>query len=474
MVHRYRLFPVACGGTRLRSTMGLDFRFRDFAYPFSMLRMKKRFERHQYFRPESLERYQLSRLRTIISHAGKNVPYYSGLFASHAFDPLELHSLSDLSRLPFLTKETVATSFARLTARNANCYHPMELATSGTTGGQVRFLVDKPSNILEFVYYWRFWGWHGYRLGNRFAEFSAQHFTPVENHRDTFGDFNPLTNRLLVNSLLLSKGNRPHYIALFKKYKPRFIKGLPSNLYIFALLCSEVQNHGITFRAVFSQGENLFSSQKNFIAEVFSCPVVDSYGHLERTAAISQCPMGTYHVHSDYSIVELVPPQKNIYPPFPLTASQSLYEVVGTSLHNMSMPLIRYKTGDLVIGDSTRQKCPCGRTFPAVHSVIGRDADIVITPDKRAVTALYVALDRLPGIGYGQIIQESLTTLVVRIAGVSRSPQRDALIAGTIHAFTGTAMDIVIKYCSTEELYGGDGIKFKSVVSLVNPETLLG
>ena len=454
--------------------MGLDFRIRDFAYPFAMLKAKRRFDRQQYMPSAALEDYQLSRVLTIVSHAYKNVPYYRGLFDANAIHPSQLAGLSDCSRIPFLTKDILSRSFADLSAANAHAYKPMTLHTSGTTGGQVKFLVDRASNILEFVYYWRFWGWHGYRIGNRFAEFSAQRFTPIEKNADRYFELNPLINRLLLNSLLLSKANVRTYVGMFNRFQPLFLKGLPSNLYVFALLCSEVPNHGISFRAVFSQGENLFPHQRKLIAEVFSSPVFDSYGHLERTAAISQCPSGSYHIHADYGFVELVKHRPGVRFTAPLRSGQSVFEVVGTSLHNLSMPLLRYKTGDLVILDSGHGRCPCNRTFPVVHSIIGRDSDIVVTAEGRAVTALYVALDRLPGIACGQIVQESRDTLVVRIAA---RPDAGAglhhAVAETIHSFTGPSMKVIVRNCQMDEVYATDGAKFKSIVSHVNPLSLL-
>jgi phenylacetate-CoA ligase len=454
--------------------MGLNFRMRDFAYPFAIMRKKRHFDRHQYFSSEALEAYQISRLRKIILQAGANIPYYKKLFSLNDINPSSIAGLSDLTRIPFLAKDALMRSFSDLTAVNAALYDPMELHTSGTTGGQVKFLVDKPSNILEFVYYWRFWGWHGYRIGNKFAEFSAQHFTPIEKNSDKFYEFNPIVNRLIVNSLLLSKGNVQKYIALFKKNKPLFLKGLPSNLYVFALLCNEIKNHGIAFRAIFSQGENLFQNQKRFIETVFSSPVFDSYGQLERIAAISQCPYGAYHIHSDYSIVELVKPRDDLLTSATVKPGQSLFEVVGTSLHNLSMPLIRYKTGDLVITDASQEKCPCNRCFPRIRSIIGRDSDIVITPNKRAITALYVALDRLPGIACGQIVQESPTTLIVKIVPTGNYGDKlNDSITERISAFTGNSMNIIIENRTLDELYAPPGKKFKSIVSHVDPLTIL-
>jgi phenylacetate-CoA ligase len=237
-----------------------------------------------------------------------------------------------------------------------------------------------------------------------------------------------------------------------------------------ALLCDGVGKHGITFRAIFSQGENLPDGQRRFISRVFSAPVYDSYGHMERTAAISQCPHGTYHIHSDFGLVELVEPRNQVELPMSLAPGQAVREVVGTSLHNLSMPLIRYRTGDLVLVDCGCPPCPCGRSFPMVRAILGRDTDIVTTSDGRAITALYAAMDRVAGIRCSQIIQESADTLLVRIA--CDGPAKPALrqsVERTIQSFTGTSTRVVVHECESEEIYARRERKFKSVVSHVPP-----
>jgi hypothetical protein len=160
-------------------------------------------------------------------------------------------------------------------------------------------------------------------------------------------------------------------------------------------------------------------------------------------------------------------------PPISLASGQSVFEVVGTSLHNLSMPLIRYRTGDLVIVDSAQRRCACQREFPLVHSIVGRDSDIVVTPDKRAVTALYVALDRLSGFTCGQIVQETPDTLVVKIVGdCTDDSGLQRAIVETVRSFTGSSMKIFVRNCGLDELRAGGG-KFKSIVSHVDPLTML-
>jgi len=454
--------------------MGVDFKLRDFAYPLAIAKLKREFARNQTLSAEELAQQQGRRFAQIASHAYETVPYYRKLFDDHGISPSQLVSRADVTGVPCLTKAILSRSFAELTAVGAQRYHCAELCTSGTTGGQVRFLVDKSSNVLEFNYYWRFWGWHGYRLGDRFAEFSAESFVPLEQHRSCLFKRSRFTNRILVNSLLLSRASAPRYVALFKALRPQFLKGLPSNLYVFALLCRALGETRLTFRAVFSQGEQLSERQRKLIEEVFSAPVYDSYGHLERTVAISQCPQGKYHVHPDYGFTEFLEPSRTVSVPIELSPSQSALEIVSSSLHNFAMPLLRYRTGDLAIIDAKQSSCSCGRNFPLVHAIIGRATDIVITPDKRAVTALYVALDRVAGLDCAQIVQESLDTLVVRVVRNGAEPsQFEREIVRTIHSFTGTAMKVTVRECSLEEIQGDGKAKFKSLVSQVDPLSLM-
>jgi phenylacetate-CoA ligase len=450
--------------------LGLDFRIWDFAYPLAMVRTKRQFERNQYLSSDELAAYQWQRLQRVLSHAYAKVPYYRRIFQANGLHPAELRGLADTSRLPFLSKRILAQSFAALTADDVRAYRPMELRTSGTTGEPVRFLVDRAANVLEFVYYWRLWGWHGYRLGTRFAELSAESFLPIEANRGQYGRYERFVGRLLVNSLLLSRANAREYVALLRRYRPRFLKGLPSNLYVLALLCDGIANHGITFRAMFAQGENLLAHQRQLVERVFAAPVYDCYGHLERTAAISQCPHGSYHVHSDYGLVELVAPEREPELAYPLGPGQTVLEVVGTSLHNLSMPLIRYRTGDLVIVNARRGACPCHRSFPVVDAIVGRSTDIVVTADGRAITALYVALDRVPGVACAQIVQESPETLLVHVVPDDEDPAelRD-LVVRAIHAFTGPSMRVLVHMCRVDDIHASDGRKRKSIVSHLDP-----
>jgi phenylacetate-CoA ligase len=453
--------------------MGLDFKAKDFAYPISILKLKRTFAKNQWLQKEELYTYQLARFKRIIDHCCKNIPYYQELFKRNGIKAGDIQKLEDLKIIPFLTRDDLISYNNSLLAKNAKLYRPQWITTSGTTGGQVRLCMDKPSNVLEFVYYWRAWGWAGYKIGDTFAELSAQHFTPYENKLNALCDFEHISRRLLVNSLLMSGDNVSDYIRVFKKFRPQFLKGLPSNLYIMALLLNMRKDHGIRFKAIFSQGENLLNYQRAMIEKVFSCKVYDAYGHMERTVAISQCPVGSYHVHSDYGLAEFLPATD--VSPMPVTDEEYIAEITGTSLYNFSMPLLRYRTRDYVKMKRHPQKCRCGRGFSTVISVLGRDSDVVITPDGRAITALYVAFDRLPNVIFGQILQKKREELIVNVAYLSGTniELSNNLLLRNVRDFVGNSLNIKVLNLNPEDIRASKPEKFRVVVSEIPPEKIL-
>ena len=76
----------------------------------------------------------------------------------------------------------------------------------------------------------------------------------------------------------------------------------------------------------------------------------------------------------DYSIVEYLP------------KDDIGYEVVGTTLYNHVMPLIRYKLGDIVGINHDAKICRCGRGFPMIKKIYGREAEFIITPEGKRIS----------------------------------------------------------------------------------------
>lgn len=439
--------------------MTVEFNLKDFCFPGSILKLRYFFEKSQWFTLEQFDKYQENKLSQMINHVYFNVPYYKELFNKLNLLPQDIKTLSDLQKLPLLTKEDLRTNFLKLQASNKDKFSPKIISTSGTSGEKLSFLMDRHSNVLEFVYYWRYWNWAGYHIGNGFAEFTSYFFMKrpdLENHVSYFQSF---SNRLMLNSLSISLSNIEEYVLAIRKYKPLFLKGLPSVLYYFALFLRERGIFDILFKAVFSTGEMLLDYHRKIIEETFSCKVYDSYGHMERTVAISECPKGGLHINSDYGLLEIVDRKR--------TNQDKTYtgKVVGTSFFNFSMPFIRYDVGDIVEFEED-EKCLCGRNLPVVKRINGRHQDIIITPDGKVITTLFIVFNEVPGIVIGQIIQESIDKLIVKIVKNDDFTEDSRfLLTKNIKKFVGENMKIEIEILKYEDMKSAQKGKFRTIIS---------
>ena len=446
--------------------MSIKFKIRDFCYPIALIRLRRLFERSQWFSPEELVRYQEQRLRQIISQAYHRVPYYQDLFRSLKLRPEDIRTPADLRKLPTLSKATLRKEFLRLQATNRWRYHPRLAQTSGSSGEPLRFLIDKPANVLEFVYYWRHWSWAGYRLGSRFAELSSHYFMGKESPAGQICHYQPSPGRLLLNSLSIGPDSVLDYAQALRRYRPMFLKGIASALYYFAFFFQEAGIRDVWLRGVFSTGEMLLSHQRRMIEEVFHCRVLDSYGHMERTVAISECPEGGLHINPEYGVLEMLERPRARTPNGEGQASTA--DVVGTSLHNFSMPLLRYEVGDLVEVDENPHVCACGRAMPRVRRINGRQEDTIIAPDGRVITTLFIVFDKVPGIAHWQVIQNELDQLrVLLVRTPAYTVQSEEALLHFIRRFVGPDMKLRLEYLSREALHRDLTGKFRTILSRI-------
>jgi phenylacetate-coenzyme A ligase PaaK-like adenylate-forming protein len=114
--------------------------------------------------------------------------------------------------------------------------------------------------------------------------------------------------------------------------------------------------------AVICTGECLFEYQRTLLEAIFQAPVIEEYGCQETGISGLTCPeAGRLHLDSDRCLYEIIDGQ-----------------LVTTDLFNRIMPLVRYKSGDLIKLNS--QPCPCGRPG-LTGNLLGRIEDGVRTLD---------------------------------------------------------------------------------------------
>jgi phenylacetate-CoA ligase len=437
--------------------MAIDFRMRDFLHPTSILRLHRQFERTQWMSPEELETYQLRRLNLVLSAAYEEVPYYARLLRECSFDR-PVTSLSQLEGLPLLTREIVRARRGEMQAKNVQRLRAVPQRTSGTSGAPIEFLADRHSQSLEFVYYWRHWSWAGYRLGDRFAELGSQYF--LRRGRESIAEWQPHLRRLMLNSAQVSPRTAPELAAAIRSQRPRFLKGMPSAVFFLARAFEETGIDDIRFRAVFTNGEVVTAQQRKTVELAFACPVLDSYGHMERTAAISQCMDGGYHVVQDYGLLQFFEPR-------PAAGDGVIARAVGTSLHNFAMPLIRYDVGDEIELFRRPTSCRCGRGFPLVKRILGRSRDAIVTPDGRHLTSMFVLPEMVRGVRLSQFVQESPVELCIRVVPDSSwSPVEQERLLAYAARLVGPLMKVRIELVESEQHLIDPSGKVRPVLSL--------
>ena len=106
------------------------------------------------------------------------------------------------------------------------------------------------------------------------------------------------------------------------------------------------------------------------------------------------------------------------------------------------MPLIRYEVGDVVI--SSNRTCACGRGLPLFESVVGREADYVLTPTGSLISGISLTdhfATEIPGAAQVQVVQEKLTFLRLRmVPGDGFGPESQQRIAKLVRNTFGAEM----------------------------------
>ncbi len=132
------------------------------------------------------------------------------------------------------------------------------------------------------------------------------------------------------------------------------IRGYPSRLCEVAIQLQSMKLPAII--AVICTGECLYDFQRSLLSKVFQAPVIDEYGCQETGISGFTCPeAGQLHLDSDRCFYEIIDD-----------------ELVTTDLLNETMPMVRYRCGDVL--EINSRPCACGRSSLTAQ-VLGRVED---------------------------------------------------------------------------------------------------
>ena len=137
-------------------------------------------------------------------------------------------------------------------------------------------------------------------------------------------------------------------------------------------------------------------------------------------------------------------------------------EVVATCLIRRYQPFVRFRLGDMATWGE--QPCPCGRVLPVLKEIAGRVEDAVVGPDGRQMVRFHGVFVDMPNVREGQVVQESLHSIVVNVVPTPAFAAADAEeIVRRVHERLGPAVEVVVE--RRDRIPRTAAGKFQAVVS---------
>ena len=353
---------------------------------------------------KELQSYQLNQLNHLLEHAYVNMPYYKRIFNERGLKPKDIQCLSDLSKLPILTRDIINNNFNDLVATNFPRNILKKFSTSGSTGKPLVFLGADSLYKEDAAFITRSYNAHGTKIYDEKTIWLRRY---VPNNNDPIFKHDYELRRLYLSAYHLSLNRIKEYVNLINKYDSCTLVGYPSSLYILALLLEESGLRLKKIRVAHAASEKMLTAWKNKIETVLGIPVKSHYGMIEKVSMFFQCSCSNfYHESLEYGITEF------------LNEKNGIGQVVGTGFLNYAMPFIRYQMNDFAKVNIGDQKCTCGRGLPlSVQDFEGRSDDILITSDGRYIPGVnfYTLMYKIPGVKMFQIKQQTFNEVEVFI-----------------------------------------------------------
>jgi phenylacetate-CoA ligase len=230
--------------------------------------------------------------------------------------------------------------------------------------------------------------------------------------------------RLIFSSNHLNRGTVRAFIGELREFGADYWWVYPTTLEALVRLTRE-SGETVSVPLIFSSSEVLSPWCREAARATFGARMLDYYGQAERVALAYAADDGGYFFMPGYAHVELIPREER---------DGGLYEIVGTPLWNRAMPLVRYRTGDLIRTERALEPHEIEQIALGLRpfaGVVGRDGDILIAPDGTRLTGIDHFHRGVEHIARIQVAQLSPERVEIRVIPAPKfgDPDRDALIA---------------------------------------------
>ena len=319
---------------------------------------------------EGLETLQLRRLKETIYRMYAFVPAYKEKMDGLGIKPDDINSLSDLSLLPFTTKQDLRDNYP-FSLFSVPMSEIVRLhSSSGTTGKPTVAGYSKKDIDI----------WAELMARALFSAGASKH--SVVQNAYGYGLFTGGlgvhygAERIGASVIPSSGGNTKRQIMLMQDFGTTILTCTPSySLFMFEIMQEMgIEPRDLSVKAGIFGAEPWSENMRKEIETKLQIDAYDIYGISEiigpGVAVECNCKNGL-HIAEDHFLAEIIDPETG-----KTLKENEPGELVLTTITKEAMPLLRYRTRDLTT--LNKEPCACGRTLARMEKVLGRSDDMII------------------------------------------------------------------------------------------------
>lgn len=404
--------------------------------------------RHHYRLPFA-ERYRRAQqqLADSIAFAGQSVPYYRELFSARGITADKiLTDIRYLQDVPFLTKEIIREQGERLLSAPLAEIKHHERKTGGSTGLSCMIYYDQEGldySAAVTLYTRESIGKRRHKFELHFACRFPDAVPEKWPSREDYKCF--AMNRSNIFFDRIDDIGLEEIWQTLRQRRPYLVHGHSSTIYALARYVERRYGTDKAFNVFESSGELMEPYQRDTIARVLQCRVVDRYG-------LAELGVMAYEVEGAGKGLRVFESEGW---PESLPTEDGVQELVFTGFRNRLMPLIRYRTGDIATVEQRENGF-------YLTNIVGRIHDLVpINGIDHATHHIQDMLDhRVGGIQEFQIdLRTSPPTLKI-VPEPHASPEH---IKSRVEQFWGNGF--IVQFCGHDDFVRvGRHAKFRHVV----------
>ncbi|MGH7557248.1 MAG: phenylacetate--CoA ligase family protein [Gemmatimonadota bacterium] len=364
----------------------------------------QRLRSHLRIDPAALGELREQKLRSLVDHVWRYVPFYRTRFEEAGIDPGSIRTLEDLKRIPITTKDDLrAAGPEAILARGTDPATCIRYPTGGTTGKSLVVLANPAEARTRLLVEMRGLGATGLlRPHERLVVLGPTHWDPGHAYQ-RLGLFRRdyISPRLPVDD----------QIARLERLRPAVLWAYPSVLLAIVERLGGRLSAALRPRALITSAEGIPPELASAIRADLDLEWFNFYGAMETGRIAWECRAHDgLHLNADRLVLER------------LAEPDAEARTVVTALDSRTMPILRYDLGDEA--DFIEGDCRCGLPFARITAPRGKICDMVRLPGGRSLSswALRSIVRDHPEVDQYQMRQMAPDYLVVHVVPRESAP----------------------------------------------------